>query len=61
MAVPLFDTATPLAPIDATANGTPMNAPASAHCAGFMGSGGRDWMRSLSRVTPTRWCPGAWT
>jgi hypothetical protein len=32
--------------IEPTANRIPMNAPASAHWVGFMGSGGRDWMRS---------------
>src|SRR5687767_8642859 len=32
------------------ANRIPTNAPASAHCLGFSGSGGRDWMRSRSRL-----------
>src|SRR5215208_4185339 len=37
--------------IEPSANRIPMNAPASAHCQGFIGSGGRDWMRSRSRLT----------
>jgi hypothetical protein len=38
--------------IDPTANRTPMNAPAIAHCLGFSGSGGRAWMRSGAGGSP---------
>ena len=37
--------------IEPIANRIPMNAPAIAHWRGFIGSGGRDWMRSRSRLS----------
>src|ERR671924_2336706 len=37
--------------IEPSANRIPITAPAIAHCLGFIGSGGRDWIRSRSRLT----------